>query len=242
MKTSNKIIIFTGAVPFIIALIMIFSLRNIMSEEADPALLNSEEINAEQINSEKRSFDFRDFENISAEGVWDINLLYDDNFNVELLAPESMMSKITIDKKGRTLKLLSKKNSYSIFSINKRPRINISLPVISGLDIDGVAAVKYVNFKNIKTSVEMDGVLSISGKNSTIDQFFLKGDGVLYVAMNDLPVTNAHINHNGIYMINMLMNGGELKGRLDGIGIMIAPGDIRENSIKVDGLGSLTID
>ena len=88
----------------------------------------------------------------------------------------------------------------------------------------------------------MDGILSVSGKNSTIDQLFLKGDGVLNVAMNDVPVTSAQLNHDGVYMIKMLMNGGELKGKLDGIGIMIAAGDISENSIKVDGLGSLTVD
>ena len=39
---------------------------------------------------------------------------------------------------------------------------------------------------NLLSSIEMDGVLSVSGENSTIDQLFLKGDGVLNVAMNDV--------------------------------------------------------
>ena len=236
MKTKNKILLFTGVVPFIIVIMMIFSVKHTLNKETDPSLSDSE-----RINSEKRSYDFKNFENISAEGVWDINLMYDDQFKVELVAPVNMMSEITVNKTDRTLILASKKDSYSLFSNYKKPRINITLPLISRLDIDGVANIKISEFKNTEISIFMNGVMNITGESCSIDQFSLNGTGVVNVAMNDVPVTNAHFKYSGIYNINILMNGGELTGKLDGIGKMIASGEIAENSIKVNGPGSLKI-
>ena len=61
------------------------------------------------------------------------------------------------------------------------------------------------------------------------------------ISMDDAPVTDAHFEYSGIYNINMLMNGGSLSGKLDGVGRMIASGKIAENNINVSEPGSLKI-
>lgn len=236
MKTKNKILLFTCVIPFIIVIMMILSIKKSLNEESDPAFSYSE-----QKISEKISFDLKNFENISAEGFWDINLMYDDHFKVELVAPENMMSEITVEKTGQTLVLSSKKDKFSLFSIKKGPQINITLPLISKLEIDGVADINISEFQNTTTSIYMNGVVNVTGENCIFDQISLNGTGVLNVSMSDVPVTNAHFKYSGMYNIIIHMNGGALTGKLDGLGNMIAWGEIAENSIKVSKPGRLKI-
>lgn len=236
MKTKNKILLFTLIIPFIIVVMVILSIQKSFKEQTDSPTLYSE-----GIDSFTKSFDFTNYENISAEGFWKINIIHGDHFEIELMAPENMLSEITVEKTGQTLVLLSKKNTFSLFSLNKRPRINITLPLISELDIEGVADILISDFNNAKASISMNGVMNVTGENCNFDQFSLSGTGVLNVSMSDVPITNAHFKYNGIYNINILMNGGELTGKLDGMGKIITSGEIAENSIKVNGPGNFKI-
>ena len=167
--------------------------------------------------------------------------MHDDHFKIELVAPENMLDELSVEKIGQTLVLKSEKNTFSLFSINKRPRINITLPLISRLDIKGVADILVSDFSNAETSISMEGIMNVTGENCNFNQFSLSGDGVMNVSMDDAPVTNAHFEYSGIYNIMILMNDGRLSGKLDGIGRMIASGEVFENSIRVNGPGTLKI-
>jgi hypothetical protein len=236
MKTKNKILLFTLIVPFILVVMVIVSIKKSFNDETDSSLSYSEEI-----DSIKRSFDFNNFEQISAEGFFSISLTHDDHFSIELVAPETAMDEISVSQSGQTLLLKLNKNSFSLFSINKRPRINITLPSISRVDIKGVADISFTDFSSAKTSIFMEGVVNVTGKSCLFDQFSLSGTGVMNVSMDDMPVTSAHFEYSGVYNINMHMNGGSLTGKLDGIGKMIASGEIGENSININPPGSIKI-
>lgn len=236
MKTKNKILLFTLILPFIIVVMVILSIKKSFNEVTVPSQTYSE-----GIDTFRKSLDFGDFERISAEGAWNIHLMHDDHFKIEIVAPEDMLDELSVEKTGQTLVLKSEKRMFSLFSINKRPGINITLPLISRLDIKGVADILFSDFSNTETSVSMEGIMNVTGENCNFNQFLLSGTGVMNVSMNDAPVTNAHFEYNGIYNITMLMNGGRLSGKLDGIGRMIASGEVLENSIRVNGPGTLKI-
>ncbi len=238
MKTKNKILLFTLILPFIIVVMVILSIKKSFNEETVPSQTYSEGIEAF-----RKSYDFADFEEISAEGWWNIHLMHDDHFKIEIVAPENMLDELSVEKTGHTLLLISeKKNSYSIFSFKKRPGINITLPSISKLDVkNGIANISISGFSDAETSISMEGIVSVTGEHCNFNQFFLSGDGIINIDMNDTPVANAHLEHSGIYNIMMLMDNGRLSGNLDGIGRMIASGEVFENSIRVDGPGIMKI-
>ena len=50
-----------------------------------------------------------------------------------------------------------------------------------------------------------------------------------------MPVTNAFFNFNGVYMMNLNMNGGELSGMLNGPGKLVIEGNTSRNNINTDG-------
>ncbi len=239
MKTKNKILLFTLILPFIIVVMVILSIKKSFNDDTVPSQTYSEGIEAF-----KKSYDFTDFDEISAEGCWNIHLMHDDYFKIEIVAPENMLDELSVEKTGHTLLLISeKKNSYSIFSFKKRPGINITLPSISKLDVkSGIADISISDFNDAEISISMEGIVSVTGKHCNFNQFSLRGDGIINIDMNDTPVANAHLEHDGIYNIMMLMDNGRLSGNLDGIGRMIASGQVSENSIKVDGPGIMKIE
>ena len=212
------------------------SVRKSFNEELDPSQLYSE-----GIDTFTKSFDFNDFENISIKGFWSINITHGDHFETKLIAPEKVLSEITVEQTGQTLSLSSKKNTYSFFSFGKRPKIDIVLPSISELDIKGVADISISGFTDAETSISMEGVMNVIGENCNFEQFSLSGNGVVNAALNAVPVTNAHFSYSGIYNINMLMNGGSLTGRIGDIGRMEVSGEISENSLSVKESGHFKI-
>ena len=236
MKTKNKIILFTLIVPFIIVTIIILNIKKRLNEDTDPSLLSTE-----QEIAFKKSFDFDNFENITVEGFWSIHLTQGDHFKIELVAPEDIINNITVSEAENTLFFRSENNSVSLFSMNKRVRMDITLPSITQLHAKGITDILFSNFKNSDTSISMDGVMNVAGENCTFNKFSLSGSGVMNASTNDMPITNAHFDYRGIYNIAIHMNGGNLTGYLDGIGRITVSGEISENNIFVKEPGSLRI-
>ena len=236
MKTKNKILLFTSIIPFILILMIILSIKKSFNEDTDPSQLN-----LERIDTVTRSFDFHGFENIVLEGYWDIDIKHDDYFSVELIAPEKLLAEITVGQTGQTVHFFAKKNSFPVLSLIKCPRIFITLPVMSKLNLKGIADISFSDFNNAKTSISTDGVMNVTGENCTFDQFSLNGSGVMNVSMKEVPVTNVHLDYRGIYNGTMLMNGGSLTGYLDGIGSIEVSGEISKNTLFVKESGRLKV-
>jgi hypothetical protein len=113
------------------------------------------------------------------------------------------------------------------------------MPSLSRVDLNGVADLSLSGFESDDLSIKMEGVVRVSGKESRIQNLSFKGNGLLKMEMYDAPVNSADINYDGLYMMEVLMDGGELSGKIDGIGGLNWKGDVRENSIKVEGPGKI---
>ena len=114
------------------------------------------------------------------------------------------------------------------------------MPSLSRLNLTGMYDVDISGLKDSKMSVDITGVLSLTGTDSSVEDFSFSGSGIVYADLKDMPVSNAHFDFNGMYFINMRMNGGELSGRIKGPGKIITKGNIINNSINVDSPGNIT--
>ncbi len=232
MKTSNKILLAVSIVPFIIAVIMIFSWKNMLDKE--PGTQPGDSARSDYV---KKNYDLEGFDEIKADGIWEIHLSAGDRFKVELESFDDSIKHTSVTKSGSTL-ILSSKKEY--FSISDRPRINITMPALSRLNLTGMYDVDISGLNDSKMSVDITGVLSLTGIDSSVGDFSFSGSGIVYADLKDMPVNNANFNFNGVYLINMLMNGGELTGRIKGPGKIITKGNIIKNSINVDAPGNFT--
>ena len=231
MKTSNKILVAVSIVPFIIILMMLFSFRNILDKE--PAMINQD---SAKTNYHTEKNDLGSFDGIRAEGIWDIVLNRGDHCRIELETPDNSTTHASVTRQGNTLVLTSNKESFSFFN---RPKISITLPSISRLDLFGKYDVKISNLKISKLDINLKGVASFVGTDSSVEDFSLNGNGVLNTDFKLMPVTNAHYNFTGFYLMEMNMNGGELSGRLSGSGKLVISGHVSANKLQTNGPGNI---
>ena len=231
MKTSNKILLALGIIPFFVILMIIFSFRNELKKGVDEEILN-----VDYSNYPVQTYDFAGFDEIEAEGFWEIELAGGSRFNIELSAPEESMDELSVTASGRTLHISSKKYSFSLFN---RPKISITMPGLSRMDLKGQCNVIFSDFKMSELDIVINSIANIRAINSSIENFYLSGNGALNADLNNMAVTNARFGFNGAYMIDMRVNGGELSGFLTGPGKLTIWGATSKSTLRADTSGSI---
>ena len=227
MKTSNKILLGLGVAPFILIFIMLLSLKNVLDKE--PVVVQD----ADRSNYHTEKYDLGSFEEINAEGVWEIVLSGGDNFKIELDTPPDSLKYTSVTKQNNKLFLFSDSKHFNLF---KKPRLNITLPSISVLDLkQGSYNVDISNLKLSRLNINIVGMANIKGTDSSVEELYINGNGIVSTDLAMMPVTNAYFNFNGLYRIMINMNGGEITGLLNGPGKLTVEGEISKNTVKTDG-------
>ncbi len=232
MKTSNKILLALGVIPFIVILMMLFSFKGELDKGMEPTIRNTD-----YSNYHVKTYNFSDFDEIEAEGAWEVSLSGGDRFNIELRAPGDSIDKISVIEAENKLLLKSDKTSFTLYN---SPKISITMPAISGLGIKGQCDVKISDFQISELDIGISGIADISGINSSVEKLSLNGSGIVNADLMAMPATNARFNYNGVYMIMMNVDGGELSGSINGPGKLIVSGNISTNTLKTENPDSVT--
>ena len=232
MKTSNKILLALGIVPFIIIFIMLISLRNILDKES--VVINQ---GIDRSNYQTENYDIGPFEEIVVKGIWEIVLTGGDQYRIELEVPPGSLKHTSVTRQGNMLLVKSERRFFSILNF---PKIEITVPSISRLDLEGQTDVSISNLKLQQLDINLAGVSLIKGTEGTVKQLSFNGTGIVNADFTHMPTDNARFNFTGIYMITLKMNGGDLAGRLSGQGKMTTEGNIMSNSIVVDNPDFIT--
>lgn len=228
MKTSNKIILIAGALPVLSVILLLANLRMDLSREGNSKVSSS---GASDLIA--RTLSLEGFSEISVKGVWKINLTQGDNFLVNVSATESVMREINIEKNKNRLVLDSgTKYEHSIEA--KHTTANITIPTVSGIDINGTTTLTLSGLDIDSISIRSLGFTNISGDECIIQDLDFRNTGLSRMDLSNIPVTNAYLDCQGIYAIGILMNGGKLSGIINGLGTFDCQGDVSENELLVN--------
>lgn len=230
IKTSNKIILIAGALPILSVIFLLADLRIDLRDEG-----NSEEPSAGASDLVVRTLSLEGFSEISVKGVWKINLIQGDNFLVNVSATESVMREINIEKNNTGLALDSG-TKYEHSSDAKLTTANITLPTVSGIDIQGTTTLTLSDLDIDSISIRSLGFTNISGDKCMIQDLEFKSTGLSRMDLSKIPVTNAYLQCEGVYAIGILMNGGKLSGIINGWGSFDYQGDVRVNELLVNNV------
>lgn len=225
MKTSNRILVITGIVIVAAIIASILYTKNMLGDPSEYKTYRIES-NAGIVNT----IDASDFTGISAEGYWDISVVQGEEYHVEIATNSKVAdNEVIIEKKGDILFLKTRKNRFL-----SSPKLKVQMPSIGKTDLKGVGSFHMSGFEINELIISTDGVISITGADSRIQDMSFRGDGLLKMDMNDSPVVSADIRYNGLYLIDLFMDGGQLTGKIDGMGRFTHRGDVQENSLKVN--------
>lgn len=139
-----------------------------------------------------------DFKKIDVSGVFDVEVVAQKEFSVEVDADDNLLALIKTEISGETLSIESKKR----FSGSQRIKIRVSAPDIENIDVSGASKIKLTNLDNESFSMDSSGAskINVEGKtnNLTIDT-----SGASRIDAKDLVASNVKIDSSGVSKINV---------------------------------------
>ena len=101
---------------------------------------------------------------------------------------------------------------------NERLEATITLPLIERIDVNCITNLDLSGIKNDFLKITMNGVTKISASDSSFQELSLFESGVSTIDLSNVPVTNAEVECDGTFTVDLTMNGGRLFGSLNGVG------------------------
>ena len=112
---------------------------------------------------------------------------------------------------------------------------SISMPSLDYLRLSGVIELNMNGFETSNLSIRTEGVTSIRGTKNSIQDLHLRGEGVSKLDLRKSPVTNANLDYEGVFKVRLSMAGGELTGKIEGVGKVLYDGQISRKAIFKEG-------
>jgi hypothetical protein len=172
------------------------------------------------------------FTAIEVSGHWEIELTRGETTQVKVKAPGDVLENLLVEKQAGTLILRTDKKWRP--SPGKVTAL-ITMPSLSDLRLSGLVSLELSGFSSESLTVYTTGSTSITGKGNHIHNLHLKGKGLSNLNLRQNSVINADLRYEGVYKIELSMAGGELTGKIKGVGKVIYNGEVRKESIRKDG-------
>jgi hypothetical protein len=205
---------------------------NLLASPADPS--ERVELTGTRI---ERSYEVRDFESIEIRGGWQVAVRQGPQFEVRIETDEALFERISVERDGETLVIDSQQEWY--WDEKARLRASITMPALSGLTVAGGGDVDLGEFTGDLLAIKISGAADVTADGSSWDRLELHVGGAANVDFTESRVTHAEVRLDGAGNVELTMAGGELTGRIGGVGSITYGGQVSREFVDIDGLGSV---
>ncbi len=227
MKTSNKILIITiSLVLLFVAGMIIFSRFAIDREYTE----NDNEFRSTE--TELIEHNLKDFTEVSVSGNWDVTIVRNDTFRVQVFYPKETENRLTVGKHGSKLELISMGDFHNH---HDQFRAEIHMPKLSKIQSELASKIRFDGFKSPNLDLRIEGAGWITGGDNVIENLDLSIDGASRVDLKFSAVTNVDLNMNGAGKVRLNMAGGKLTGTASGAGSITYTGNVPEQDVQTNG-------
>ena len=225
-----------GLIFFILALAIGVIFANMFSFEKTTARffnfsINSGVSGSGNVISEKR--DVVDFQGIEVGGVFQVEVIAQKDFSVEVEADDNLLPLIKTEVSGGILRLGTEEGINTKNTI----RVRISAPNIENLEVSGVSKVSLDNLSNENLQIDSSGAskITVAGEtqNLTIDV-----SGASKIDAENLKTENASIDASGACKVSVFAVN-ELKTDASGASSIIYSGSPKNLTKKTSGASSI---
>ena len=234
MKGTTKIVLGIVGALVIIVIALAIGARVVV----DSILSSGGEDDAIELSGNRieRSFDLRDFTEIEVTGGWQIAVTQGDSYGVTVTADEALMEHIIVEREGDALRVGADRWRWSN---EGRLRLEVTTPQLSRINVDGGADVRLSGLRTDSLRIDIDGAGNITATDTQVERLEIEVDGAANVDFVESAVVNADIRMSGAGNVEITMAGGELAGRIEGVGSVTYGGEVSRRTIRVVGLGSV---
>lgn len=227
MKTSNKILFAGAIVPVLLFLGIAVSLRT--------GFENSVYKNAEKLESKtpvSREYDFKGFSKLFFSGAWDVRIIQGSEYSVKIKAPENIMNLVSIENVEDKL-ILNQFSGYQIMDSGYALEAEIVMPSPSDITLLGACRLNIIGCRQDYIVINANGATKISVSDTRLTNLNLKGEGIAEWDLSQALIVNTEVDYYGQFSIALCMDGGELKGVLEGMGELTYAGKADTSELKI---------
>jgi len=193
-------LIFAGALIIGVIFSTIFSIGRVSDKIFNVSVNVGSAKGSGQMATERR--ELRDFHAVDVGGVFQVEIIAQKDFSVEIEADDNLLQYINTEVRGSTLKIKAEKK----LSTSNPIVVRISMPNIDSLDASGAANVVINELKNSGITVDSSGAskIKLSGETAklTVDV-----SGATQVNAENLITENATIDASGASHVDVNVTG-----------------------------------
>jgi hypothetical protein len=180
--------------------------------------------------------DVEPFSSLSLEGAWDVSVEGGENYSVELEVSEYAADEVVVSSTGGMLRL-----GVDTLRIGPslRLRASIVVPALSRIEASGGTNLELSDLNLDELTVISEGASNVEADDVELGNLVLESDGAANMDFSDAEVRNARVRISGAGNIEVNMAGGSLTGSLEGVGRLAYSGEVSEEDVEVDGLGTV---
>ncbi len=241
MRSSAKILLIaTGTVLLIMLMVMILGRIAIGWDFVPESVSRNNGIRKtshrqDDDRRESMSPDFKDFDEILIDGAWSVQLHKSTGYSIDISYPKSMSDEISVRTEGRTLVLSCLMQDCS----DSGPEAFIGMPLLSGVNMTGSGEINLSGFHEESMNLEIGGAAGVVAEDSSVENIFIRLDGIGHVDLTEMPVKNARVDLDGAGGVRLFMDGGVLEGGISGWGRITYTGEVSEERVSISGRGSV---
>jgi hypothetical protein len=188
-----------------------------------------EAVNRKQVYSEA-------FRNIHVEGAWDVEIRESDTSSTSLDVSKSVLEESRVEKQGDTL--LLQLDGWTAITAGSA-KVVVTTPELNEIKTEGGAEVAFYGFACRELTLDLKGACDLTGEESSIENLTVDAKGAVSIDLKRSSVKNAHVELSGAGEIEMVMDGGELTGSLEGVGTLSYSGTVSKEDVSTEGLSSV---
>lgn len=174
------------------------------------------------------------FRKIDASGVFQIEIVAQKDFSVEVEADDNLLQYITTEVRRGVLKLETERKLNTSNPI----RVRISAPDIEGIETAGAANVILTELKNGSLEIDSSGASKIKVSGETA-KLVVDVSGATQVDAVGLAAENANVEASGASTVELLVNGN-LKTNASGASTIRYAGSPRDVVKKSSGASTVS--
>ncbi|MBM0104003.1 DUF2807 domain-containing protein [Steroidobacter sp. S1-65] len=185
--------------------------------------------------SERRELD--GFDSIEVEGATKLEITIGEPTSVLVKGNESAVERVATDVRGDTLKIKSKARDWFVRNNNSRLTVQITLPKLESLELEGGNDVSVVGFQGGATRIKAAGAANLKA-DGQLDQLTIRMSGAGNADLGRLLVADATVTVDGVG--NVVVNAVEsLDATMNGVGAIFYTGTPRRVNTRMNGLGTI---
>jgi hypothetical protein len=226
-----------GIIIFIVALIVGVTFANLFSWGKASAKIFNFSVNfggvkgSGNVQTEKRGV--ADFRAIEVGGVFEVEVIAQKEFSVEVEADDNLLQFIKTEVRGGTLEISTEKR----ISTKERIRIRISAPDIESVQVSGASKLSLANLKNDSLKVDASGAskIKIDGETGNLE---VELSGASKLDAENLKSENVNVDGSGASSASVNVSG-DLKADLSGASKVTYTGSPRNLEKSTSGASSV---